>query len=149
MKSDNHYMQLAIKEAEKAKAVNEYRVGAVIVKEGQILSSAYSLESLEMKHAEELAISKCGKYSLVNAILYCTMEPCNFRESGKTPCSDLIINLKIKRVVFGVYDLDKPINNITGYENLRRSNIEVFHLECMEEEIKKITPELFGVSLWR
>ena len=77
------FMQQAIEEANKAKAIGEVPIGAVIVKDGQIIARAHNLREkiqLSNAHAEMLAISKAnevvGSWRLEDCIMYVTLEPC-------------------------------------------------------------------------
>lgn len=101
---DEEQMRISIGEAEAAFACGEIPVGAVIVKDGQILSKAHNLcqgEHDATAHAELLAISRAcravGNWRLCGCTLYVTMEPCPM-------CMGAIINSRIERVVYGVKD---------------------------------------------
>ena len=101
---DSIYMKSAIAEAEKAYAEGETPVGAVIVRDGEIIASAHNMtERLNdsTAHAELLAIQAAEKATgdrrLTGCALYVTMEPCPM-------CAGAIINARIPRVVFGAYD---------------------------------------------
>lgn len=101
---DEYYMREAMKEAEKAKALTEVPIGAVIVMDGKIISRAYNLRETEQSaiaHAEVLAIEQAckatGSWRLENATLYVTLEPCPM-------CSGAIILSRVKRVVYGAVD---------------------------------------------
>ena len=135
---DSKYMKLAIEEAKKSKDSDGYWIGAIIVKNNEILSQAYSDEKNNKGHAEELAIQKC-KENLINATIYVTMEPCDFRNSGRKSCCDWVIESKIKKVIYGVLD---PRAECKGIEKLIESGIEVKHFKKFEEECKKITLNL-------
>ena len=139
--NNRYFLSLAIEEAKKSRDKDRYYVGAIIVKGGKIISKEYGDESRDGGHAEELAI-KNSKEDVSGAIIYITMEPCSFRPSGKTSCSDLIINSGIKKVVYGIRD---PQINIRceGIERLINAGIEVIHLKELEERCKKITPSIF------
>jgi len=115
---DNHFLKLAMEEAKKSKDSDGYWVGAIIVKDGNIISKAYSDENNDNSHAEELAI-KNSKEDLKGATLYTTIEPCDRRPSGKKSCSELIIDSGIRKVVFGVLDPTPVIP--CGGRKIRRS----------------------------
>jgi tRNA(adenine34) deaminase len=83
MKTPEEYMKAALKEAEKAKQIDEVPVGAVIVQNGIIIAKAHNLrEKTQMAsaHAELLAIQKASKklgtWCLEDCDLYVTLEPC-------------------------------------------------------------------------
>ena len=138
---DKDFLKLAIEEAKKSKDSDMYWVGAVIVKNGKILSRAYSDETKEKGHAEELAIKR-SKKDISGATIYTTMEPCGFGPSNRTSCSNLIISSGIKRVVYGVKDPEVKIP-CNGIEKLKEAGIEVFHLKELEKSCREITPSLF------
>lgn len=102
-------MELAIKQAEKASKKNEVPVGAVIVKDGKVISKAHNLVEKKknaISHAEILAISKATKkiknWRLNGCEMYVTLEPCSM-------CISAIELSRIKRVYFLVKK-DKEIN---------------------------------------
>jgi len=104
MELDEYYMREAIKEAEKAKAIDEVPIGAVIVLNGEIIARAHNLRETKQSavaHAELLVIdqacNKVGSWRLEEATLYVTLEPCPM-------CSGAIILSRIKRVVYGASD---------------------------------------------
>ncbi len=97
-------MMEALKEAYKAYEKGEVPVGAVIVKDGRIISKAHNLrESLRdaTAHAEVLAIREACKrlnsWRLTDCSLYVTLEPCPM-------CAGAILQARIYRLVFGVMD---------------------------------------------
>lgn len=98
-------MEVAIAEALVAESIDEVPVGAVIVRDGEIIASAHNTrESTKCAthHAEILAIEeacrKLGGWRLPGVTLYVTMEPC-------VMCAGAIVNARIPRVVFGTHDL--------------------------------------------
>lgn len=102
--SDEEYMRIALKEAKTAQEKEEVPVGAVIVKEGEILSKAYNrpLSLIDpTAHAEILAIrracSKLNNYRLNGCILYVTLEPCPM-------CLGAMVQARIERLIFGARD---------------------------------------------
>ena len=102
--TDIDFMRLALKEAEKASKKGEAPIGAVIVKDGAVISAAHNLREKKknaLYHAEVLAIDKAckklGGWRLPRCTLYVTLEPCPM-------CAGAIINSRIDRVVFGASD---------------------------------------------
>ena len=95
---DAYFMQMAIAEA--AKAGNETwknpRVGAVVVKNGQVLARGHTHEYGGI-HAERDAIGKLTPKQGQGATLYVTLEPCN-HYGKQPPCSQAIIDAGIRRI---------------------------------------------------
>src|SRR5665648_113565 len=120
---DMEYMKLALELAENGCGyVNPNpMVGAVIVKNGEIIGSGYH-ENYGELHAERKAINSCVA-PLDGATMYVTLEPCC--HYGKTPpCTEAIIESGIKRVIVGSLD-PNPLVAGKGIEALRNNNIEV------------------------
>ncbi|WP_425429478.1 tRNA adenosine(34) deaminase TadA [Domibacillus antri] len=97
-------MKLAIEEAKKAEQLGEVPIGAVIVKNNEVISSAYNLRETTQNavtHAELLAIEKAceavGSWRLEETTLYVTLEPCPM-------CSGAILLSRVDRVVYGAAD---------------------------------------------
>ncbi|WP_028784539.1 tRNA adenosine(34) deaminase TadA [Thalassobacillus devorans] len=104
MNEDQKWMQYAIQEAKKAAAAGEVPIGAVIVKDGEIIASGYNLREtsqLASSHAEFIAIERAnnifGSWRLEDCTLYVTLEPCPM-------CAGAILQARIPRVVFGAPD---------------------------------------------
>jgi diaminohydroxyphosphoribosylaminopyrimidine deaminase/5-amino-6-(5-phosphoribosylamino)uracil reductase len=96
-------------------------VGAIVVKDGQIIATGFHVSAGE-RHAEIAALELAGERAR-GATLYVTLEPCN--HFGKTPpCTDAIIKAGIIRVVAGCSD---PNPNVPGggVQKLRSAGIEV------------------------
>lgn len=110
MKSDAHYMRLALKQAKKAALLGEVPVGAVLVHRGEdgserIISYGYNRRESKknaLMHAEISAIDKAckrlGGWRLSGCTLYVTLEPCPM-------CAGAAINARLDRVVFGARDI--------------------------------------------
>ena len=103
--TDFELMGAALEEAWKAAALGEVPVGAVVAKDGEIISAAHNTRETEknaLHHAELLAIDaackKLGGWRLWQCELFVTLEPCPM-------CSGAIINSRIKRVVYGAADV--------------------------------------------
>lgn len=101
---DERYMEEAIALAERAAELDEVPVGAVAVRDGQIIASAFNTRETSKcatHHAEILAIEAAcralGGWRLPGVTLYVTMEPCAM-------CAGAIVNSRIERVVYGAKD---------------------------------------------
>lgn len=117
------YMERALELAEKGRGFTSPNpmVGAVIVKDGRIIGEGYHEKAGEA-HAEVNAIRSATE-SVEGATIYVTLEPCS--HYGKTPpCSDLIIEKKLEKVVVAATD-PNPLVSGRGLERLRASGIEV------------------------
>lgn len=103
-KSDEYYMQQALKEAHKALEADEVPIGAVIVIENRIIARGYNqVETLKdvTAHAEIIALtsgfSYLGAKYLPEATIYITLEPCAM-------CCGALFWSKIGRIVYGAAD---------------------------------------------
>lgn len=136
---DELYMRMALDLARKGKGWTTPNplVGAVIVKGGRVIGQGYH-QKYGQPHAEVNAIAS-AKEDVTGATLYVTLEPCS--HFGKTPpCSDLLIDKNIKRVVVGTLD-PNPLVAGKGIERLRSNGIEVV-TGVLEEESQKLN-EIF------
>ena len=102
---DEVFMREAMRLADMAAEIDEVPVGAVVVRDGRIIASAYNTREhskCATHHAEILAIEEAcrvlGGWRLIGATLYVTMEPCAM-------CAGAIINARVPRVVYGARDL--------------------------------------------
>lgn len=123
MTKDEKYLKLALEEAGKGLGLTfpNPSVGAVIVKNGVIVSTGYH-ERAGHPHAEAIALEKAGEKAR-GATLYCSLEPCN--HFGKTPpCTEAIISAGIKRVVYGFGDPNTGVKG-RGAGRLKKAGIEV------------------------
>ena len=136
---DDLYMRMALELARKGKGWTTPNplVGAVILKGGRVIGQGYH-QKYGQPHAEVNAIAS-AKEDVTGATLYVTLEPCS--HFGKTPpCSDLLIDKNIKRVVVGTLD-PNPLVAGKGIERLRSTGIEVV-TGVLEEETQKLN-EIF------
>ncbi|MGL4972537.1 MAG: tRNA adenosine(34) deaminase TadA [Culicoidibacterales bacterium] len=99
-----HYMQLAIQQAQLAAAIGEVPIGAVLVHNNQIIAQAFNDRETSqnpLHHAELMVIEQAsqllGKWRLTDCTLYVTLEPCPM-------CAGAIIQSRVGRIVFGAYD---------------------------------------------
>lgn len=104
MPTDIEYMQQALAQARHAESVDEVPVGAVIVKDNQIIATGYNQPITHhdpTAHAEIVAMRAAAQqlknYRLNDATLYVTLEPC-------VMCIGAILHARVKRLVFGAAD---------------------------------------------
>lgn len=119
--ADAAYMAHALQLARKAigRTSPNPLVGAVIVKDGEMISTGYH-HSTGLPHAEALALRQAGLRAR-GATLYTTLEPCD--HVGRTPpCTDAIVRAGIARVVVAAVD-PNPITNGRGIARLRRAGV--------------------------
>ena len=102
--NDMTYMKQALALAEQGAALGEVPVGALVVKDGQVVATAHNEREIlpdATAHAEVLAIRRAcaalGTNRLSGCTLYVTLEPCPM-------CVGALVNARIDRVVFGAYD---------------------------------------------
>ena len=101
---ENKFMKIALREANKAIEAGEMPVGAVVVKDGEVIAVGHNVRN-ELHdptlHAEIVAIRKACEilrdWRLTDCDLYVTLEPC-------VMCSGAIINSRMRSVYFGAYD---------------------------------------------
>lgn len=138
MNTDHDYMRMAIDQSRNCKGEDDRvhpMVGAVVVKDGAVLATAYRGELCNGEHAEFTALEKkLPADALAGATVYTTLEPCTSRTHPKVPCADRLIERKVARVVIGMLD---PNPNITGkgQRRLRDANIatDLFPSDLMAE----------------
>ncbi len=135
------YMDLAIQEA--LKTTSDVPVGAVIVKDGEVIASACNEREKDndiSAHAEILAIRQAEKYlgnwRLDNCDLYVTLEPCPM-------CGWAILQSRIRAVYFGSYDANYgAFNSKIDLRNLSNTKIQVYG-GIKESECDKILRDFF------
>lgn len=146
MTSDDYFMQQALREAAKAYRAGEVPVGAVVVKDGQVIArSSNQVETLKdaTAHAEMLVLTSAqaviGDWRLEGCTLYVTKEPCPM-------CAGALVHCRPDRVVFGCHD---PKGGAAGgWINLLDSNPPLNHKceitsEVMLEECLGILQQFF------
>ena len=130
------YMFMAIEEAKLAAAEGEIPVGAVLVRDGEVLAKTHNQREIThdaTAHAEILAIREaCARlqnWRLTGAVLYVTLEPCPM-------CAGAIVNARIGQVVYGAADIQAggvdSIFNITTHANLSHQ-VRILSGICEEE----------------
>ena len=101
---DEYYMRLALREAEHALDHDDVPVGAVIVKDGEVIGAGRNERELRndpTAHAEMLALREAsqavGSWRVLDAVMYVTLEPC-------TMCAGAIVLARIPRIVYAAAD---------------------------------------------
>ena len=101
---DRQFMQQALSQAKLAAAAGEVPVGAVLVRDGQVISTGFNqpiTNSDPSAHAEMMALRAAAQsesnYRLPGTTLYVTLEPC-------TMCAGAMLHARVERVVFGAAD---------------------------------------------
>ncbi|WP_062309153.1 tRNA adenosine(34) deaminase TadA [Polynucleobacter sinensis] len=101
---DQQFMQQALEQAKLAAAAGEVPVGAVLVRDGRVISTGFNkpiTTSDPSAHAEMLALRAAAQdasnYRLPGTTLYVTLEPC-------TMCAGAMLHARVDRVVFGASD---------------------------------------------
>ncbi|HVI82801.1 MAG TPA: tRNA adenosine(34) deaminase TadA [Chthoniobacterales bacterium] len=104
MELDETFMREALRLALKARAADEVPVGAIVVREGKIISRGSNQAELlkdATAHAEMIALTAAeaavGDWRLTDSDLYVTKEPCPM-------CAGAIVHTRIRRVIFGCPD---------------------------------------------
>ena len=135
----------ALKEAKKAYKKLEVPVGAVIVKNGEIIARAHNVKETKKdttKHAEIMAIQRASKkidaWRLEDCEMYVTLEPC-------TMCAGAIINSRIKKVYIGTKD---PKTGACGsilnlFEDYKFNHKVEYVIGIMQQECEKILKDFF------
>lgn len=106
MQEHETYMRAAMEEAKKAAAIGEVPIGAVIVRDGEIVGRGYNLRETKKDptlHAEMIAIreasARLGGWRLIGCTLYVTLEPCAM-------CAGAALLARVDRIVFGAFDAE-------------------------------------------
>lgn len=101
---DSHWMERALALAERAAAEGEVPVGAVVVRDGEVIGEGWNRPVSDKDptaHAEIIALrqaaQRLGNYRLTGASLYVTLEPCLM-------CAGALVHARITRLVFGAND---------------------------------------------
>jgi tRNA(adenine34) deaminase len=101
---DEYFMRLALREAERALEHDDVPIGAVIVRDGEVIAAARNERELRgdpTAHAEVLALreasSRLGTWRLLDTVLYVTLEPCAM-------CAGAIVLGRVPRVVYAADD---------------------------------------------
>ena len=138
-------MEIAIKEALKAKKHGEVPIGAVIVKDDKIIAKAYNKRERKknaLYHAEILAINKACKklksWRLDNATIYVTLEPCPM-------CAGAISNARIKKLIYGASEKSSDQNFLELILSSTRLNHKTLYEkdEPYEQQCSQLLKDFF------
>ena len=140
-------MLLAIEEAKKALNHSDIPVGAVIVKNGEIIATAHNTkeEKNNPTHHAEInvitkACNKLGRWRLSDCDLYVTLEPC-------VMCTGAILESRIKSVYFGAYDKSRgAMGTVLELSALKQPSYPIVYGGIMEDECSKILNNHFKNS---
>ncbi|MBP8766210.1 MAG: nucleoside deaminase [Ferruginibacter sp.] len=142
MTTDEHYMNLALKEAQKALEGDEVPVGAIVVVQNRIISKGWNQVELlndSTAHAEIIALTATFNYLgskyLPDATLYVTLEPCLM-------CCGALYWSKINRIVFGAYDEKNGFKKYTGNKNPFHPKTEIVG-GLLQEECSALIKSFF------
>ena len=142
MMTDEHYMNLALKEAQKAVEGDEGPVGAIVVVQNRIISKGWNQVELlndSTAHAEIIALTAAFNYLgskyLPDATLYVTLEPCLM-------CCGALYWSKINRIVFGAYDEKNGFKKYTGNKNPFHPKTEIVG-GLLQEECSALIKSFF------
>ena len=142
---DEAFMRLAIEQAQIAASLGEIPVGAVVVKDGQVIGRGYNrreIDSSATAHAEVLAIEdackQLGTWRLTDCELYVTLEPCPM-------CAGAIINARIRRVIYGAKDERAGCcGSIADFFVMPFNHNPVSRSGILAEECKKLLLDFFS-----
>jgi diaminohydroxyphosphoribosylaminopyrimidine deaminase/5-amino-6-(5-phosphoribosylamino)uracil reductase len=132
---DEKYMRMALRLAKKAKGRTSPNpmVGAVVVKNGKILSTGFHHRAGEA-HAEAIALRKAGPAAR-GATLYVTLEPCSHTNKRTPPCTPLVMQSGVKRVVVAMIDPNPHVSG-GGIKALRKAGIETVTGVLQQEALR-------------
>jgi tRNA(adenine34) deaminase len=101
---DEYFMRLALREAERALEHDDVPIGAVVVREGEVIGAGHNEREVRQDptaHAEVIAMREAsralGSWRLLDSVLYVTLEPCAM-------CAGAIVLARVPRVVYGAPD---------------------------------------------
>jgi tRNA(adenine34) deaminase len=101
---DEYFMRLAIREAERALEHEDVPIGAVVVRDGEVIGAAHNERELRQDptaHAEILALREAaaavGSWRVLDSVLYVTLEPCAM-------CAGAVVLARVPRAVYGTVD---------------------------------------------
>ena len=145
MTEDEKFMKAALKQAQKAYAIDEVPIGCVIVQNGHIIARGYNRRNIDkntLAHAELSAIRKASKktgdWRLEDCTMYVTLEPCQM-------CAGAIVQSRMKRVVIASMNAKAgcagPILNLLQMQQFNHQ-VEITQ-GVLEEECSRMLSSFF------
>ena len=141
----NIFMEQAILEAKKAAQMGEVPVGAVVVRNGEVISRGHNLcESRKdaTLHAETVALrgafEALGGWRLSDCDIYVTLEPCMM-------CSGALLNSRIRRIYFGAYDMKNgACGSVCDVGNMGFTHKPEIYGGIYQDECSELLSEFFS-----
>lgn len=143
--NDIDFMHRALCLAHTAKNMGEVPVGAVVVKDGEIIAEGYNLrqtDGIATAHAEIIAIENAcraiGSWRLSGCTLYVTLEPCPM-------CAGALVNSRIDRVVYGVEDAKAGcLGSVINFNSYPFNHAFEVESGVLREECAAVLAEFFS-----
>lgn len=140
----NKYMKYAIEEAKSASDTRDIPVGAVIVKNGEIIAKAHNSREFYQKslcHAEIIAIDQAckavGNWRLSECDMYVTLEPCPM-------CAGAILQARFRSIYFGAFSKDSGcMGTVIDLPSFFKNTQTSVYGGIMEEECSKLISDFF------
>lgn len=145
MTEDEKFMKAALKQAQKAYAIDEVPIGCVIVQNGHIIARGYNRRNIDkntLAHAELSAIRKASKktgdWRLEDCTMYVTLEPCQM-------CAGAIVQSRMKRVVIASMNAKAGCaGSVLNLLQMQQFNHQVEITQgVLEEECSRILSSFF------
>ena len=142
---EEKFMKEALKEARKAYNKLEVPVGAVIVKDGQVIARAHNLKETKKdttKHAEIIAIQKASKkldgWRLTDCEMYVTLEPC-------TMCAGAIVQARLGKLYIGTMDYKTGAcgSILNVLEDYKFNHKVEYETGILQEDCEKVLQDFF------
>ena len=147
MRTDEEWMKEALREAEKAREINEVPVGAVIVRDHQIIAKAHNLREQNQQaaaHAELLAIRRASEFvhtwNLEDCDLYVTLEPCMM-------CTGAIGLSRIRNLYYGTADPKGGcIDSLLQIKNMKHIGVypKTIWADILQKDCAQILTDFFA-----
>ncbi|MBI4720545.1 MAG: bifunctional diaminohydroxyphosphoribosylaminopyrimidine deaminase/5-amino-6-(5-phosphoribosylamino)uracil reductase RibD [Chitinivibrionia bacterium] len=121
---DDRFMRMALAQAARGRGMTSPNpmVGAVLVKQGQIIGKDYHRRA-GTPHAEALVLQQAGSRAR-GATLYVNLEPCCHKEKRTPPCTSEILRAGIRRIVVGMEDPNPKVSG-RGLAHLKEAGVSV------------------------